>query len=133
MNKKKLAWQLPFLAILIIGTIIILKKQAPFRTDEGFVFGTVYKITYQSEDNLKEEIETELKKVDNSLSPFNPNSVITRVNHNEKTEVDSFFVHVFHLSKKISDETMETLISPSHHLVNAWGIRIQKIYRSRIH
>ena len=49
MNKKKLAWQLPFLAILIIGTIIILKKQAPFRTDEGFVFGTVYKITYQSE------------------------------------------------------------------------------------
>lgn len=45
------------------------KKQAPFRTDEGFVFGTVYKITYQSEDNLKEEIETELKKVDNSLSP----------------------------------------------------------------
>ena len=56
MNKKKLAWQLPFLAILIIGTIIILKKQAPFRTDEGFVFGTVYKITYQSEDNLKEEI-----------------------------------------------------------------------------
>lgn len=91
MNKKKLAWQLPFLAILIIGTIIILKKQAPFRTNEGFVFGTVYKITYQSEDNLKEEIETELKKVDNSLSPFNPNSVITRVNHNEKTEVDSFF------------------------------------------
>jgi hypothetical protein len=50
MNKKKLAWQLPFLAILIIGTIIILKKQAPFRTDEGFVFGTVYKITYQSEE-----------------------------------------------------------------------------------
>lgn len=38
MNKKKLAWQLPFLAILIIGTIIILKKQAPFRTDEGFVY-----------------------------------------------------------------------------------------------
>ena len=56
---------MPFLAILIIGTIIILKSK-PFRTDEGFVFGTVYKITYQSEDNLKEEIETELKKVDNS-------------------------------------------------------------------
>ena len=126
MNKKKLAWQLPFLAILIIGTIIILKKQAPFRTDEGFVFGTVYKITYQSEDNLKEEIETELKKVDYSLSPFNPNSVITRVNHNEKTEVDSFFVHVFHLSKKISDEThgaFDITVAP---LVNAWGFGFKK-------
>lgn len=105
---------MPFLAILIIGTIIILKKQAPFRTNEGFVFGTVYKITYQSEDNLKEEIETELKKVDNSLSPFNPNSVITRVNHNEKTEVDSFFVHVFHLAKKYPMKPMEPLISLSH-------------------
>lgn len=126
MNKKKLAWQLPFLAILIIGTIIILKKQAPFRTDEGFVFGTVYKITYQSEDNLKEEIETELKKVDNSLSPFNPNSVITRVNHNEKTEVDSFFVHVFHLSKKISDETYGAFDITVAPLVNAWGFGFKK-------
>lgn len=35
MDKKKRVWQLPFLAILIIGTIIILKKQAPFRTDEA--------------------------------------------------------------------------------------------------
>ena len=47
MNKKKLIWQLPFLVVLIVGTVIILKKQPPFRTDEGFIFGTVYKITYQ--------------------------------------------------------------------------------------
>ena len=121
MNKKKLVWQLPFLAILIIGTIIILKKQAPFRTDEGFVFGTVYKVTYQSEDNLKEEIETELKKVDNSLSPFNPHSIITHVNHNEEVEPDSFFVHVFNLAKKVSAETngaFDITVAP---LVNAWG------------
>ena len=36
MNKKKLIWQLPFLVVLIVGTVIILKKQPPFRTDEGF-------------------------------------------------------------------------------------------------
>lgn len=121
MNKKKLAWQLPFLIILIIGTIVILKKQPPFRTDEGFVFGTVYKITYQSDDNLKKEIEAELKKVDNSLSPYNPNSVITHVNHNEKVEPDSFFVHVFRLARKVSEETngaFDITIAP---LVNAWG------------
>ena len=70
MNKKKLAWQLPFLAILIIGTIIILKKQAPFRTDEGFVFGTVYKITYQSEDNLKGERELSTFFSSVSISSF---------------------------------------------------------------
>lgn len=61
MNKKKLIWQLPFLVVLIVGTVIILKKQPPFRTDEGFIFGTVYKITYQSDKDLKKEIEAELK------------------------------------------------------------------------
>ena len=106
MDKKKRVWQLPFLAILIIGTIIILKKQAPFRTDEGFVFGTVYKITYQSEDNLKEEIESELKKVDNSLSPFNPNSVITHVNRNDETH-----------------GAFDITVAP---LVNAWGFGFKK-------
>ena len=61
-----------------------------------------------------------------TLSPFNPNSVITRVNHNEKTEVDSFFVHVFHLAKKISDEThgaFDITVAP---LVNAWGFGFKK-------
>lgn len=126
MDKKKLAWQLPFLILLMVGTFIILKKQAPFRTDEGFVFGTVYKITYQSEDNLKEEIEAELKKVDASLSPFNPTSVITHVNHNEAVELDSFFVHVFRMAKKISDEThgaFDITVAP---LVNAWGFGFKK-------
>ena len=57
MNKKKLIWQLPFLLLLIIGTVVILKKQPPFRTNEGMVFGTVYKITYQHNDDLQDEIK----------------------------------------------------------------------------
>lgn len=89
MNKKKLIWQLPFLVVLIVGTVIILKKQPPFRTDEGFIFGTVYKITYQSDKDLKKEIEAELKKVDNSLSPFNPNSNHSHINHNEEVVLDT--------------------------------------------
>ena len=38
---KKKIWQIPFLLLLIIGTIVILKKQPPFRNNEGLVFGTV--------------------------------------------------------------------------------------------
>lgn len=121
MNKKKLMWQLPFLLVLIIGTVIILKKQAPYQKDEGFVFGTVYKITYQSEKNLKSEIEAELKKVDNSLSPFNEKSVITLVNHNEEVTLDEYFTEVFNLAQRISSEThgaFDITVAP---LVNAWG------------
>ena len=54
-------------------------------------------------------------------------SVITRVNHNEKTEVDSFFVHVFHLAKKISDETHEMCIRDS---TNSGQIKTGSLSRS---
>lgn len=126
MNKKKLIWQLPFLLLLIVGTFIILKKQAPFQTDEGFVFGTVYKVTYQYDQNLKKEIEAELKKVDHSLSPFNDKSVISLVNHNESTATDSLFTNVFQLAKQISKETggaFDITVAP---LVNAWGFGFKK-------
>jgi FAD:protein FMN transferase len=56
MNKNNLKWQLPFLVLLIVGTVLILRKQSPYQTDQGLVFGTVYKITYQSSENLKSKV-----------------------------------------------------------------------------
>ena len=121
MANKQLKWQLPFLILLIVGTVLILKKQVPYQTDQGIVFGTLYKITYQSKENLKMEIESELQKVDNSLSPFNKKSVITHINHNEDYSTDSMFTHVFRLAKTISKEThgaFDITVAP---LVNTWG------------
>ena len=112
MANKQLKWQLPFLLFLIIGTILILRKQAPYQTNQGLIFGTTYKITYQSDDNLKDEIETELQKVDYSLSPFNKKSTITAINNNTSMKADTMFTQVFNLSKQISDETGELSISP---------------------
>ena len=92
-----------------------------YRTDSAIVFGTIYKITYQSEENLKDEIEAELKKVDNSLSPFNKASVITHINENTDLTADSLFTEVFLLAKQISQEThgaFDITVAP---LVNAWG------------
>lgn len=121
MTKKSLKWQLTFLVLLIVGTVMILKNQAPFQTDQGLVFGTMYKITYQSKENLKNEIEEALKAVDFSLSPFNKKSVITKVNNNTDMSVDSLFIDVFNLAEKISKETngaFDITVAP---LVNAWG------------
>ena len=121
MAKKISQWQLLFLLLLIIGTIWILRKQVPYQTDQGIVFGTMYKITYQSETNLKEDIEKELQKVDHSLSPFNKNSIISGINNNEDVQTDSLFNYVFLLAQHISKEThgaFDITVAP---LVNAWG------------
>ena len=104
-NRNGLKWQIPFLLLLIVGTVLILRKQAPYQTDQGLVFGTMYKITYQSKENLKTEIEAELQKVDRSLSPFNKQSVITHINNNTDMQADSLFAYVFRLAKQISEET----------------------------
>ena len=112
---------MPFLLFLIIGTVVILKKQPPFRTNEGMVFGTIYKITYQHDDDLQEDIKQALMEVDNSLSPYNPNSIITRINHNEDTTLNAHFTHVYGLAQQISAETegaFDITVAP---LVNAWG------------
>ncbi len=128
MNKKKLIWQLPFLAILIIGTIWIIRQQrsTPYQHDEGFVFGTIYHITYQSDQNYQKEIEAELKKVDGSLSPFNKSSIISRINRNEDVQVDDMFKEVFTLAENISKETdgaFDITVAP---MVNLWGFGFKK-------
>ena len=123
-KQKRLRWQLPFLALLIVGTVIILSKQdrSPYRTNQGMVFGTVYKITYQYAEDLQRDIQVELDKVNASLSPFQKQSIISRINGNDPTVVpDSMFMHVFRLARTISADThgaFDITVAP---LVNAWG------------
>ncbi|WP_336527936.1 FAD:protein FMN transferase, partial [Bacteroides acidifaciens] len=103
-TKKNFLW----LAFLILATIWILARrnqQTNYYSIKGLVFGTVYKITYEHEGDLKPEIEAELQRFDNSLSPFNDSSVISRVNRNEELVTDSFFQNCFNRSMEISRET----------------------------
>lgn len=123
MKNKKLIWQVPFMLVLIIGTIIIIRQQhnTPYQKDTGFVFGTIYHITYQSDENYQKEIEAELKKVDQSLSPFNNTSIISRINRNENVEVNGMFKEVFNLAESISKDTngaFDITVAP---MVNIWG------------
>jgi thiamine biosynthesis lipoprotein len=122
-NRKKLYWQIPFLVFLIIGTILIIKQQhdMPYQHNKGFIFGTVYNITYQSDKNLEKEIIRELDKVDASLSPFNEKSIISKINRNEEAVVDNYFYDVFNLAMQISEDTngaFDITVAP---IVNAWG------------
>ena len=123
MGKKRKYIRLAVLSVIVIGLALYVSKQrnTPFQKNSGFVFGTVYNITYQCDNDLQKGIEAELQKVDNSLSPFNKTSVISRVNRNEKVTVNEMFSEVFQLAEKISAETdgaFDITVAP---MVNAWG------------
>lgn len=122
-SKKRLSLQLAFLTFLIIGTILIIKHQhnMPYQHDRGSLFGTFYSITYQCDNDLQKEIEAELKKVDQALSMFNQESIISKVNRNEKVELNEMFLQVITLAQKVSQDTdgaFDITVAP---LVNAWG------------
>ena len=124
-TKKSFLW----LAFLILATIWILvrhNQQVGYYSVKGLVFGTVYKITYQHDGDLKPEIEAELKRFDQSLSPFNDSSVISRVNRNEELVTDSFFQKCFHRSMEISRETKGSFDITVAPLANAWGFGFKK-------
>ena len=122
-QKKRLMWQLPFLVLLIVGTVLIIRQQQaiPYQKNADFIFGTTYHITYQCDSNMAASIKAELLKVDQSLSPFNENSIITAVNQNKAVQLDSMFLDVYNLALHISEETdgaFDITVAP---LVNAWG------------
>ena len=122
-QKKKLMWQLPFLVLLIVGTILIIRQQhtMPYQHDKGYVFGTVYSVVYQNSENLQSEIEAELKKVDSEFSMFNQASTVARINRGEKVERSDMFNEVFDLAQTIHKETDGTFDITVAPLVNAWG------------
>ena len=116
-------WQLPFLIFLLVGTVWVIRTQrsTPYQHDEGKVFGTFYHITYQSDSSLHSSILAELQKVDDALSMFNKESVISRINRNESVQTNEMFDEVFTLAQKVSDNTdgaFDITVAP---LVNAWG------------
>ena len=127
--EKKVQRNFLWIALLVLGTIWILARHnrtQPYYTVNGLIFGTVYNITYQYDDDLKAEIDEELKKFDGSLSPFNDTATITRINRNEDIVPDTFFTNVFRRSMEISKETngaFDITVAP---LANAWGFGFKK-------
>ena len=122
-QKKRLLWQVPFLVLLIVGTILIIRQQQnmPYQKYSDFVFGTTFTVTYQCDSNMNRSIKDELIKVDFSLSPFNEKSIITAINNNQDVMPDQMFMDVFQLAMDVSRDTngaFDITVAP---LVNAWG------------
>lgn len=87
----------------------------------GGVFGTYYNIRYEATNNLEDSIKAALTAFDNSLSMFNPHSVLSAVNANRDTLTDAFFESMWDEAKKVhalSNGAFDITVAP---LVNYWG------------
>ena len=113
------------LFLLLFGAVSVYRScssRSAYRCNEGFIFGTVYHMTYRHDTDLQPAVAGLLQRFDRSLSPFNPASVITAVNNNDTAVVpDDYFNTVFRRAKEIYKATggaFDPTLSP---LINAWG------------
>lgn len=90
-------------------------KELTYHKESGFVFGTTYHITYRYTESLEDKMLERLKAYDNSLSTYNKNSIISKINRNEDVEVDTFFTHVFNKSLEfyqLSEHKFDITVAP---------------------
>ena len=116
-------WQIPFLVILIVGTILIIRQQhsMPYQKCSGLIFGTTYHVTYQYDEDLQTEVVAKLKEVDAALSMFNERSTISKINNNQAVKPGKMFLDVFQLAQQISQDTQGAFDITVAPLVNIWG------------
>jgi len=112
--------------VIIIAVAFSSCKKAEFASFNGFAQGTTYSIVYEQKknitpDSIKPEVEKILRDFDMSLSLYEDNSILSKVNRNEDITVDHFFEEVYRKSVSISEISggaFDITIGP---LARAWG------------
>ena len=92
-----------------------------YHRHEGKIFGTYYNIRYESSRDLQDSIEVALQAFDNSLSLFNPHSILSAVNANRDTTTDAAFEQMWAEAERVyalSNGAFDVTVAP---LVKAFG------------
>jgi len=114
--------------IILISFIsfLCMSCRQTYQEEKGLIFRTLYQVKYQSDKKLSEKIEAELAAFDLSLNPFNPNSILAKVNRNEDVEVDQWFMIVFRRAMEISEQSNGLFDATVAPLINLWGFGFER-------
>ena len=114
-------------ALLGIGVAALLiwgiddKPKATYHHNEGKVFGTYYNVRYEAESDLEDAIQSAFESFDNSLSMFNPHSILSAINANRDTTTDAAFETMWAEADRVytlSNGAFDITVAP---LVRAFG------------
>lgn len=86
----------------------------------GPVFGTAYNVIYLSDTDYTEQLDSLFSLLNNSMSTYQKDSDISKINRNESVEVDEHFKNVFETSSYVYNETNGAFDPTIGSVVNAW-------------
>lgn len=115
--------------ILAIVTVFASCAKQPQKINySGITQGSYFSISYYDEESrtFESEIDSIFREVDNTVSLWNENSIIRKVNRNEDVVVNQIFKDNFEWAQKaseFSDGAFDATIGP---LVSSWGFHYKK-------
>jgi thiamine biosynthesis lipoprotein len=115
------------LAVLILSCT----PKDRYMTVTGYAQGGTYTVKLNLNGNegtvkvkpeeIRDSIDTILKKIDNSLSGYNKNSILSRFNEGESITPDSLFTDIFSHAVRIYNETDGVVDVAAGPLFDLWG------------
>lgn len=114
------------IVILAIISLFSCQPKKEYIRNEGLIFGTIYHMTYEHNQDLSDTITKVLNAFDWSMSTYKEESVISKINRNVSDETDAYFRQVFNKATEITaatDGAFDMTVAP---LVNAWGFGFSK-------
>lgn len=88
---------------------------------QGIIWNTEYHIKYFASEDLSDSILSQLKRVEESVSIFTPNSLVNHVNDADSVEIDEIFKEIYVTSLRINEESggyFDPTLAP---LIEAYG------------
>ena len=116
-----------FIYFLLACLLLMSCRRGAYFDESGTVFRTLYQIKYQSDTILTDKIDAELQAFNLSLNPFNPNSILAKINRNEEVEVDQWFTEVFHKAMEVSEHSNGMFDVTAAPLINVWGFGFEQM------
>lgn len=117
------------LLVLIIVSFFSCKKESNYTYLQGMAFGTPFSIKYKDalHRDMSISVDSLIKSVNKSLSTYQKNSDISKMNNGDTTiVVDNKFIEVFKKSQRIYIETNGVFDPTIGVLVNAWDFGPEK-------
>lgn len=112
-----------FIIVLMLASCSFPGRGPQMINIRGVVFGTYYSIIYYDEESrvFEEAIDSVFREFNASLSFYDRQSLLSKINRNEEKLVDDYFRVVFKRAQEISAETNGAFDATVFPLVNAWG------------
>lgn len=102
-----------------------------WQTAEGSVWHTTYRIVWEGDALLADSLMGVTSGVEMSLSPFQPQSVISKINRGETQEADSMLADVMRISRQVNEASAGRFDPTVAPLVNLWGFGTDTLARRR--